>query len=61
MNMDALYNDRSLAADAAPDVRATFIRRTYGHLAGAIFAFIAIEVVAISDGLSGSDDRFARP
>lgn len=30
-------------AESAADERATFIRRTYGHLAGAILAFIALE------------------
>ena len=33
------------AADASPDVRAAFIRRTYQHLAMAILAFVALEFV----------------
>lgn len=35
-------------AEAAPDARATFIRRTYGHLAGAVLAFIAIESLLLN-------------
>ncbi len=34
-------------AEAAPDTRARFIRRTYAHLAGAIFAFIGLESVLL--------------
>lgn len=37
------YYGQPIAANALPDVRTAFIRRTYGHLAGAILAFIAIE------------------
>jgi FtsH-binding integral membrane protein len=36
------YEYEMPAALAAADSRATFIRRTYGHLAGAILAFIAL-------------------
>src|SRR5262249_58769340 len=35
------------AAEALPAERAAFIRRTYGHLAGAILAFIGIEAVLL--------------
>lgn len=35
----------SVAAFAEESARATFIQRTYAHLAGAIFAFMALEVV----------------
>lgn len=45
MNLDSVYNDRSLVAQGSPDVRARFIRRTYGHLAGAILAFVALEAM----------------
>jgi FtsH-binding integral membrane protein len=38
------------AAYAPADARAAFIRRTYGHLAGAILAFIALEALLISSG-----------
>ncbi len=34
--------------DAAEEARASFIRRTYAHLAAAIFAFVAIEAVIFS-------------
>jgi FtsH-binding integral membrane protein len=36
------------AIEASQAARATFIRRTYGHLAGAILAFVAIELVLFS-------------
>lgn len=36
-----------VAADALPADRATFIRRTYLHLAGAILAFVALESVLL--------------
>jgi hypothetical protein len=51
MNPDTLYNNHLVAAQASPDVRAGFIRRTYGHLAGAILAFIAIEFLLFQTGL----------
>lgn len=38
------------AADAMPAERASFIRKTYLHLAAAILAFIALEVVLFSTG-----------
>jgi len=34
-------------AEASSDVRALFIRRTYGHLAGAVGAFIALEYLLL--------------
>ncbi|HKI34216.1 MAG TPA: Bax inhibitor-1 family protein [Gemmataceae bacterium] len=37
--------DYRIAADARTSERAAFIRRTYAHLAGAILAFAALEVV----------------
>ena len=37
------YSAGYVVADADPSERAAFIRRTYGHLAGAILAFILIE------------------
>lgn len=44
----------SVAAHAASSDRATFIRRTYAHLAGAILAFVGIEALLLN-GLS--DDQ----
>jgi FtsH-binding integral membrane protein len=35
------------AADARADARAAFIRKTYGHLAGAILAFIGVEYLLL--------------
>jgi FtsH-binding integral membrane protein len=40
--------DYSIAARAASSDRATFIRRTYAHLAGAILAFIGIEALLLN-------------
>jgi FtsH-binding integral membrane protein len=40
------------AADASPDVRAAFIRRTYQHLAMAILAFVALEFVLFKTGIA---------
>lgn len=45
------------AADAMPDERAAFIRRTYFHLAGAILAFVMIEAFLMTSGLA---DTIAR-
>jgi hypothetical protein len=47
MSYDASYGYGS-AATAEPSERATFIRRTYSHLAGAILAFIALETVLVN-------------
>ncbi len=44
MNTESFGNSIPVA-EASPVERATFIRKTYGHLAGAILAFIALEVV----------------
>lgn len=41
-------------AEASADTRAAFIRRTYGHLAGAVLAFVVIEYLLLS--WSGSGD-----
>jgi len=45
MNDNAYNNPYISVADSAPSDRGQFIRRTYAHLAGAILAFIALEVV----------------
>jgi FtsH-binding integral membrane protein len=39
--------DRSLAIQTSRSERAAFIRRTYGHLAGAILAFVALEALLL--------------
>jgi FtsH-binding integral membrane protein len=41
------YSQHRIAAEASADARAAFIRRTYGHLAGAILAFAALETALI--------------
>jgi FtsH-binding integral membrane protein len=41
------YSSQRIAAEASADARATFIRRTYGHLAGAILAFAIIETLLV--------------
>ena len=40
-------------AEALPAERASFIRKTYFHLAGAIAAFVCIEAYLMSSGLAG--------
>jgi len=47
MSYAADYASHRIAAEAAADARATFIRRTYGHLAGAILAFTLLETALI--------------
>jgi uncharacterized protein len=46
-----------IAAQAPPDARAAFIRRTYQHLAGAILAFMAIEFVLFKTGIADAMSR----
>jgi len=48
--MNRSYSSKNpfTVADAPSDVRAAFIRRTYGHLALAILAFILIEFLLLS-------------
>jgi len=41
-------------SDAAAEVRAGFIRRTYGHLAGAVLAFVLIEALLFKMGVPDS-------
>lgn len=41
------YVEQRMAAEASADARAAFIRRTYGHLALAILAFIAVEALLL--------------
>lgn len=47
---EAYISDRP-AAEAMPAERATFIRRTYAHLAGAVAAFIGLETLLIKSGM----------
>lgn len=48
---EGYYSDR-VVASAMPSERVTFIRRTYGHLAGAILAFAGLETLLIKTGLA---------
>ena len=49
--MESYYPSGSAVANAAPDARVAFIRQTYGHLAGAILAFILIEFALFQTAL----------
>lgn len=51
------YQAPVVVADAPAEARAAFIRRTYSHLAGAILAFVALEILFFSLGLP---ERFTR-
>ncbi len=42
------YGEHRMAAEAAADARAAFVRRTYAHLAGALLAFTALETVLVN-------------
>ncbi len=44
----------SMVADSPEDVRAAFIRKTYGHLAGAIAVFAILESLFLSLGLGNA-------
>jgi uncharacterized protein len=50
--------DRPLAVRAGESERATFIRRTYLHLAGAILAFVALEFLIFNSVSSAQLDEF---
>src|SRR5260370_16870572 len=50
MNSDPPYA-MPYVSDAAAEVRAGFIRRTYAHLAGAILAFILLETMLFQMGV----------
>jgi FtsH-binding integral membrane protein len=43
------HYEHRIAAEAAADARATFIRRTYLHLAGAFLAFIGVEAFLVTN------------
>ena len=52
--MEAYYPSGTAVANATTDTRAAFIRQTYGHLAGAILAFILIEAALFQTALPES-------
>jgi FtsH-binding integral membrane protein len=47
------YAQQLTVSQSQPSERATFIRRTYAHLAGAIFAFVGIEAYILNTPLPG--------
>jgi FtsH-binding integral membrane protein len=49
-----------LAANAPASARVTFIQRTYGHLAGAILGFIALETMLLKGLPEGMDQTIIR-
>ena len=52
MNQFSSTSFGNSAANSAPATRAAFIRNTYLHLAGAILAFIGLEVFLFSSGIA---------
>jgi FtsH-binding integral membrane protein len=48
MSYSTEYYPAMAAGDAEASARATFLRRTYGHLAGAVLGFIALETVLVN-------------
>jgi len=57
--MDAYASTAVLTvAQVQPDVRATFIRRTYAHLAGAVAAFVGLEAVLLKSVLAPAMLKF---
>ncbi len=46
------YAQQLTVSQSAPDERAAFIRKTYGHLAGAILAFVALETYMITSPIA---------
>ena len=54
-NYDLRYGEDRYAVAAAPaNERVVFLQRTYGHLAGAVLAFIALEAVLFQTGLGNT-------
>ena len=46
------YAQQLTVAQSEPNARAAFIRRTYGHLAGAVLAFVALEAYMITSPIA---------
>ena len=53
MNTYTNTSENYSAAQALPEERAAFIRKTYTHLAGAIAAFVLLETFLIMSGIGG--------
>ena len=49
---DPRYDGDLVIAGPSAESRARFITRTYGHLLGAIFSFVALEVFLFQSGLA---------
>lgn len=45
--MEYEYQQSQIAAEAVASERAAFVRRTYGHLAGAVLAFVGLEALLL--------------
>jgi FtsH-binding integral membrane protein len=57
--MNVFENDGILSvAQAVPDVRAAFIRRTYLHLAGAVAAFVGLEYLLLNSPIAPAMLKF---
>src|SRR5512140_2717587 len=52
MTWDTAYAPGMIAAEASTAARVSFIRQTYLHLGGAVFAFIAIEAALLLSPLA---------
>lgn len=53
MNHYDLHQTLTHVADARPDDRARFISRTYAHLAGAVLAFMVVEMALLRSPVAG--------
>lgn len=51
--------EHPIVADAVPSERATFMKRTYAHLAGAILAFVGLEALLLNT--PGVEEHIIRP
>jgi hypothetical protein len=57
--MDVFVNDGALSvAQAVPDARAAFVRRTYLHLAGAVAAFVGLEFLLLNSPVAPAMLKF---
>jgi len=57
--MNIYENDGVLSvAQAVPDARAAFIRRTYAHLAGAVAAFVGLEALLLNSPVAPAMLKF---
>jgi FtsH-binding integral membrane protein len=52
--MNTIQGHPCLVVEAAPEIRAAFIRRTYTHLAMAILAFMGLEVIFFQSGFASA-------